>query len=380
MAAITLRPTSGSKNEKVGVDWWLVGTAVTLMMIGVLSIFSSTYGSSGNFFRKQILNIALGIIPMSIFGFCHPRLWAKAMPWIYIFNVVALAAVLVAGKSVKGAERWIPVGPIQFQPSELAKILIVITLATFYANRQDRIREFSTFALGFLHVLVPVLLILKQPHLGASMLLITVWLALSLVSGVPVKYVATIFALFALVATLIVVVPAVRNRVLKPYQADRIEGLINYKSGKADKKGDNYQTELAAMAFGSGGLAGTGFLKGEVKHRIPDQHNDFIFSLIGEEFGLLGAIVVLGLYCLLFQRIWLGIVNATDYYYQMIMAGILTVFAFHAVINIGMVTQVFPVVGMWCPFLSYGGTAIWLCMSLVGLALNVRGRERAVLF
>ena len=186
--------------------------------------------------------------------------------------------------------------------------------------------------------------------------------------------------MFAMLAVLIFAVPPVRKLILKPYQEKRVIGMINGVKGKNDVKGDNYQTEMAAYAFGSGGLAGTGYLKGEQKHKVPEQHTDFIFSLVGEEFGLLGSLTVLGLFALLFYRLWLGMVNASDFYFQMILAGILTVLAFHTFVNIGMVLQILPVVGLWCPFMSYGGTAMWLCMSLIGLALNVRMRERAVLF
>ncbi|HLO97442.1 MAG TPA: FtsW/RodA/SpoVE family cell cycle protein, partial [Fimbriimonas sp.] len=126
--------------------------------------------------------------------------------------------------------------------------------------------------------------------------------------------------------------------------------------------------------------AGTGWLKGEMKRRVPFQSTDFIFSLIGEEFGFMGCSAVLLLYGLLFYRIWMGMLSAADLYYQLVMAGILTVLAFHTIVNIAMVLGMAPVVGLWCPFLSYGGTAIWLCMSLIGLALNIRLRERVVLF
>jgi rod shape determining protein RodA len=230
------------------------------------------------------------------------------------------------------------------------------------------------------HIFVPCALILKQPHLGATLLVITLWIALSLVSGVPVKYLASVFGAFIVISTLVVAVPPVRNKLLLPYQVERIEGIIGIAKGKADNKDENYQTYLAQLAFGNGGLSGTGFLKGEQKSTIPEQHSDFIFTLIGEEFGFLGSISVLGLFALLFYRIWVGLLNASDYYYQLVMAGILTVLAFHTFVNLGMVLQLLPVVGLWCPFLSKGGTAIWLCMSLIGLALNIRARERAVLF
>ncbi|MBI1334994.1 MAG: rod shape-determining protein RodA [Armatimonadetes bacterium] len=380
MASITLRPTSESRNERVGVDWWLLGAAGLLTMIGLASIFSSGYGESTAEFKKQIINIFLGLVPMSIFGFCHPRLWARVSKVVYGVNLALLIGVLAVGHESHGAERWINIGPIQFQPSELSKILIVLTLATFYASRQDRIKSFSTFALGALHVFVPVLLIMKQPHLGASLLIIAVWIALSLVAGVSPKYMFITIGTLVLITTLVFKSPAVRNHILQPYQWERVLGLLGMDSKDKKVKDMKYQTEVASYAFANGGIAGTGYLKGEVKHRVPFQSTDFILSLVGEEFGLLGCLSVLGIFALLFYRIWLGMLNAADFYYQMIMAGILTVLGFHTIVNAGMVLGVLPVVGLWFPFLSYGGTAIWLCMSLVGLALNVRARERVVLF
>lgn len=380
MASITLRPTTESRNEKVGIDWWMLGAAGVLTLIGLLSIFSTGYGDSLKEFKKQIVNIFLGLVPMGIFAFCHPRIWAKASKVVYGINLALLVGVLVIGHNINGAERWIGIGPIQFQPSELSKILIVLTLATFYSSRQDKIKSFSTFALGALHVFVPVLLILKQPHLGASLLILTVWVALSLVAGVSPKYMFLVIGSFVILTTLVFKVPAVRNHVLQPYQWERVLGLLGMDSGSKKVKDMKYQTDVASYAFANGGVAGTGYLKGEVKHRVPFVSTDFIWSLVGEEFGLIGCFAVLGVFALLFYRIWLGMLNAADFYYQMIMAGILTVLGFHTIVNAGMVLGFFPVVGLWAPFLSYGGSAIWLCMSLVGLALNVRARERVVLF
>ena len=380
MAAITLRPTGDSRNEKVGLDWWLLGSAALLIIIGLAAIMSSTAGESGTFFKKQILNICLGLVPASIFGFCHPRIWAKMVNYIYVANVIALIAVLAIGDSAKGAERWIELGPIRLQPSEFSKILIVLTLATFYSMRQDRIKEPSTFLLGLLHVAAPMLLILKQPHLGATLLVGSVWLAMSLVAGVRPAYILAIVLPFFIMVGLVVKVPSIGPKVFEQYQWKRIEALLGLRSDTKEAKDMNYQTQQAIYAFGNGGLGGTGFSKGEQKSKVPEQHTDFIFSLIGEEFGFVGSVFVLGVFAVFFYRIWVGMLNAADFYYQMIMGGILTIFAFHLFVNIGMVLKLLPVVGLWCPFLSYGGTAIWLCMSLVGLALNVRAKERAVLF
>jgi rod shape determining protein RodA len=380
MASITLRPTSDSRNERVGLDWWLLFAAAGLTFIGLLAIFSAGTGVAQVNLKKQVMNIVLGIVPMGIFGLVHPRIWSRFMPVIYGANLLCLMAVLVLGKSSKGAERWINLGPLQLQPSEVCKILIVITLATFYAYRQDRIKELSTFLLGMVHVFVPIFFILIQPHLGASLLIVTLWIALSLVAGVPPKFLAAVIGLFAMVTTLVFAVPTVRNTLLRPYQIQRVEGILGISKGAKDTKGKNYQTQMALYAFGNGGLSGTGYLKGEQKFKVPEQDTDFIISLVGEEFGFLGSMTVLGLFGLLFYRLWLALLNAADFYYQMIIAGILTVLAFHMFVNIGMVLQLLPVVGLWCPFLSRGGTAIWLCMSLVGLALNIRARERVVLF
>jgi rod shape determining protein RodA len=380
MAAITLRPTTESRNEKVGLDWWLLGSAVILVLIGLAAIYSTGYNESTKEFKKQLINIVLGIFPMSIFAFCHPRLWAKASTVVYGINLALLVSVLLVGRSINGSARWVGFGPIQFQPSELSKIMIVLTLATFYASRQERIKSFSTFALGFLHIFIPVLLIMKQPHLGASLLVLTVWVALSLVAGVSPKYMLTAIGSFILLTTLVFNSPSVRHVVITDYQWERVTGLLGIETKGKSVKDKRYQVEVASYAFANGGISGTGYLKGEVKKRVPEVSSDFIFSCVGEEFGLMGCFVVLGVFGMFFYRIWLGMLNAADLYYQLIMAGILTIFGFHLVVNAGMVLGVLPVVGMWLPFLSAGGTAIWLCMSLVGLALNVRARERAVLF
>lgn len=388
MASITLRPSAESRNEKVGLDWWLLGAAVLLSAIGLASIFSAVIGTKeAGEFKKQFMFILLGFIPTSVFAFCHPRLWARAANFVYGINLALLVAVLAVGKNVNGAERWINIAGFQFQPSEMSKVLIVLTLASFYASRQDRIKEFSTFAIGGLHVFVPVGLIMQQPHLGASLLIISVWVALSLVAGVSPKYMLFVIGSLVILSTLVFKFPSVRYKVITKYQWERVIGLLGIESddptvnpsGKS-LKDKQLQVRMASYAFANGGVAGTGYLKGDAKKRVPFVGTDFIFACVGEEFGMMGCIALLGVYALLFYRIWLGMLSAADLYYQLIMAGILTIFGFHVIVNAGMVLGVLPVVGMWLPFMSYGGTAIWLCMSLVGLALNVRARERAVLF
>jgi rod shape determining protein RodA len=381
MASITLRPTSESRKEKVGLDWWLLGTAIILALVGLASIFSAVSGTKeASDFRKQFVFILLGFIPTGLFGLSHPRLWAKASSVVYAVNLFLLAAVLLVGKDINGAKRWINIAGLQFQPSEISKVLIVLTLAAFYATRQDRIKSFSTFGLGFLHVFIPVLMIMKEPQLGASLLVLSVWVALSLVAGVSPKYMAVVIGSLLVLSTMVYKVPAVRNVVITEYQWGRITGLLGIETKGKSLSDKQLQVRMASYAFANGGIAGTGYLKGEVKHQVPFVSTDFIFACVGEEFGMMGCFALLGVFAMFFYRIWLGMLSAADLYYQLIMAGIFTIFGFHVIVNAGMVLGILPVVGVCLPFMSYGGTAIWLCMSLVGLALNVRARERAVLF
>ncbi len=379
MAAISFRSKADQRRSSGGFDPWMVIFAGALIGIGLLAIFSTGMGGSQTNFKKQVFNVLLGLVPAGIFAFVHPKTWLRMVNTIYTTNLVLLALVLVKGSTVKGAERWINFGPLQFQPSELSKILLVLTLASFYAARREEIHKFSTFALSILHILPPAVLILMQPHLGATLVVISVWLAISLVAGVPGKFVASVVGGAAILATLVLAVPPVRNFVLRDYQKQRVEAMLT--KGQ-DKKGRNYHSEQSKIAFGVGGLTGKGFGHGERKAGkfIPEQDTDFIFSVIGEEFGLFGCTLVLLLFGGLFQRIWLGMIGDYEPFYQMIAAGSLTVLAFHTVVNIGMVLEILPVVGLWLPFLSRGGTAIWLCMSLVGLMLNVRSKEQSVLY
>ena len=380
MAAIGAKRVVDARAALPKLDFVFLFCSIGLIGIGLVALYSEGLTRDGGAnFRRQLLNILLGLGPFAAFLLVPPNFWRRCWKLIYVVNMGLLLAVLAYGASKKGAERWIPIGPIQFQPSELSKLLIVITLAAFLAGNYDHIKSPGTFLLAGLHVALPVVLILMQPHLGAAMVIIAAWLAVCVVGGVPMKFLGFTAGAIGLLALLLVAVPSTRNLVLRDYQRKRIEGLSNR---GADRKGANYQTDRAAIAFGVGGFAGTGFQNGEQKrgHFIPEQHNDFVMTVIGEEFGLLGCTILLGLFGLFFLRCWLAIYHSVNPYFRMIAAGVLTVIAFHAVVNMAMVLQIVPVVGLWLPFVSYGGTAMWLCMGCVGLILNLRMRERPILF
>lgn len=356
------------------VDFLLLLAGCLLLFVGMMTLFSK----SEVFFKKQLIYGIIGLVPFSIFAFTNPKVWMRTVNVLYVVNLLGLMAVLVKGKSINGATRWIDLpGGMQFQPSELAKLLTVITLATFFAVRQESIDKPSTFFLSLAHVGVPVFLIYKQPHLGTTLLLLTVWFAIAMTANVPSRFLWRTVATLAVLVGLVLFVPPIHDKLLKGYQGDRIMGM-----GKNDAMGKNYQTYQAEIAFGVGSVFGTGYGKGEQKAggHVPIQENDFIFTVIGEEGGLVGCTLVLGLFAFFFYRVWLVMFQATEPFHRMIAAGLLTVMAFHTVVNLAMVLAMLPVVGLWLPFISYGGTALWLCMASFGLLLQVRSREKPILF
>jgi rod shape determining protein RodA len=360
-------------------DWWLLLSTGILIVAGMLSLYSIdrpilTAGEQvvhSKFFQTQMIRLVMGIVPFLILLLVRPIQWRKFAVPLYVFNVAMLAAVLVLGKTKGGAQRWIQFGPIDFQPSEISKLLIVLTLASFYATRIEDIQKLRTFLLGFVHVLLPMLLIYKQPHLGATIVVVCIWLVVSLVAGVKRRYVlgAVVTGLLALTAAFFI------PGALDDYQRERVFGFL-----EPDHKGNGFHTRQAAIAIGNGGLTGTGYLRGEQKggRYVPDQQTDFIFTVIAEEGGLVGASMILAVFGFFFARIWWIMCNCKSIYNRMLVGGVFAILVAHTFANLGMVLKLLPVVGLWLPFISFGGTALWLCMGCVALVLRVKQDESSV--
>ncbi|HVT13375.1 MAG TPA: FtsW/RodA/SpoVE family cell cycle protein [Fimbriimonadaceae bacterium] len=351
------------------IDWLLILSAVILMAYGFAALYSVGLRIGDNVFKKQFVMAILGLGPFALFFFVDPKWWRKAAWYLYGFNLLVLTAVLFVGSTANGAQRWIDLKFMQFQPSEMAKILTVVTLAAFLAARQSSIAKLSTFALSFVHVAVPALLIAKQPHYGGAMVLLVIWLCVCIAGNVPMKYVVAAILLLAGGAVASTQIPGF----LHDYHLKRLQAME-----QEDKSGASYQQDRALVAFGMGGLGGDGFRRG--RQTLPEQQNDFIFTVVGEELGLVGTTLALFAYGFFFYRIWLVMLFAAEPYYRMLAAGVLGMLAFHTIVNLGMVLQILPVVGLWLPFMSAGGTALWLCMACVGLLLKVRAKEKPLLF
>lgn len=362
-----------SARSGMSADPWLLVAAVALLVVGLMAIYSSTVNQSGAaIFKKQVTNLFIGLIPAAIVWKVTQDMWKKASNLLYIANLVLLGLVLFAGETRKGAQRWISFGALEFQPSELTKLLIIVTLATFYANRRELMNQWWTPAVGFLHVVPSLLLLKAQPHLSSVMVVCVIWFAVTIASGAQARHIwFTVVGLFAS----LVVLNLAGVVELRGYQEDRLKAMT-----KTDLMGADFQQHQAAMAFGKGGVFGTGYLKGEQKTRVPEQHNDFIFSVIGEEGGLVVCTMVLGLFGLLYFRIWMVSALSGSSFGRMAAAGVLAVLAFHTFINLGMNLQILPVAGLWLPFLSYGGTALWLCMMCIALVQSIYRQDQENIF
>jgi rod shape determining protein RodA len=355
------------------LDWTLILTVVAIALGGVLAIQSAMHGdpASAGFYRKQLLGVAIGLtamlaVALSDYSALLPRI-SKPLSWI---NVGLLLVVLKLGHSAKGAQRWIPLGPVQFQPSEFAKIAIIVALAVYVARRGRNITEFRT-VLGSLGVIaIPFALIFKQPDLGTGLVLLTIWLGVLFVAGARLRQIGAI-----LLVGLAVFAGLWHVGKIKGYQKQRLTAFIN---PAADQRETGYHLRQSQIAIGAGQLTGQGYGQGlqETGHFIPEQRTDFIFTVVGEEGGFAGAVFLLLLYLLALQRCVAAIIATSDYFGRLIAAGVVAMLAFHIIVNIGMTIGVMPVTGVPLPFFSYGLSALIVDMAAVGLVLSVARRSQ----
>lgn len=359
--ATVARTTSRRK-----LDWPLLIAAGLLLFLGLTSLYSLDASRDTTFFKRQVMFAVIGIVPFTVFLLVEPAFWRRIWKWLYGINVGMLLLVAFAGSTGKGAERWIDLGPVQFQPSELSKLLLVLTLAAYFADRQDRVRSLGTFFGSLLHMLPIFVLVFLQPHLGAALTLGVAWLAVGVYAGVRWRFVGATGAL-ALTALL---VAAFVPGVLQDYQKERFFGHFF----GSDPKGAGYQAEQAQIAFGAGGLAGKGYQQGERKRDgyIPEQENDFVATILGEEGGFVGMSILVLAFGFLFFRIWLIGFASADVFGRMVAGGLLAILGFHTMVNLGMNLGLTPVVGLWLPFMSAGGTALLFCMAAIGLLARLR--------
>ncbi len=368
------------------MDYMIPLAALVLIVIGMLLIASATHveGSSiwtNTFLQKQLIALLVGSIGAVAVVLFDYRLLRDYAVLIYVGNLLLLGLVLLIGEEVQGGQSWIDFGPISFQPSELAKLAVIITLADLLAKRKYNIKYIFGLIVPGLYLTLPFGLILLQNDLGTALVLIAIFLGMIYVAGAnPKLLVGGMIVVVAVVAIWIAAYLYLDAPMpLKEYQLERILVLVN---PNLDPQGAGYNVRQSKVAIGSGGLRGKGLFAGTQNQLnfLPARHTDFIFSVLGEELGFWGAGLVLISYFILLWRAIMIAEQAKDQFAQLVVAGIIAMFLFHVFENIGMAMGIMPVTGIPLPFISYGGSSLVTNLLAIGLILNVNMRRKKLLF
>ncbi len=351
------------------LDFTLLFAVVFLCFYGLLVLYSSTRlatpgGSDPYFFvKRQSLWALAGFIFLIIIIFIDYHNLERYSKIIYFVAIVLLIMVIISGRSTFGARRWLAIGPFEFQPSEFAKIALIMFLADFLSKNKLKFDNFFYYLLPFAYTGVLILLVFMQPDLGTSLVYLAILIIMLFVVGVKTKYLVFTF-LVALSSVPVIWI------FLKDYQKNRIILFLN---PNLDPLGGGYNVIQSRIAIGSGGFLGNGIFSGlqSQLNFLPAQHTDFIFSVVGEELGFVGTILLLGLYTVI---LWRGIkiaLEARDLLGTLLAAGAVSFLFFHIVVNIGMAMGMLPATGLPLPFLSYGGSFMISNLMLIGILLNV---------
>lgn len=356
-----------------GFDWGFVGVILALVSIGLLTIASVTVGSAGSRFpiyAKQAVWIGVGSLAFLAMAALDYHKLALVSYLLYGLGLLLLVVVLFGGKSSRGAQRWIALGPVAMQPSEFVKIPLLLVLATYY-SAQPRHGWWSRVIVPGLITLPGFFLILKQPDLGNSLSFLAIYVILLLAVGVKSK------AWGVVLLSTLMIFPFAWGELwgsLHDYQKERI---ISFVDPGYDPGGKGYQGLQSRIAVGSGEVIGKGFHGGtQTQFKfLPDGHTDFIFAVYAEEWGFFGTFLLLGLFLTLFL---LGLdiaAKAKDLLGALLAIGVVGMMAFNMVVNIGMTVGLVPIVGIPLPLLSYGGSATIMTMAALGLLLSVKKRR-----
>ena len=357
------------------IDIGIVISTILLIIYGFVAISSATHirsGGSVGTLKIQIVAFILGIIGILVILLIDYKSFGDNYMLVYGTNIFLLVLVLVIGFTTKGTKGWIDLGPVNMQPSEIVKLGYILTFAKYLEKRKDSLNKLTGVLPAFLHLGIIVGLILLQPDFGTALVFIFISIFMLFAAGINYKIVAGAFGAF------LVSLP-IMWRLLKSYQKDRILVFFN---PELDPMGAGYHVIQSETAIGSGQFMGKGLFQGTQNNLgfIPERHTDFIFSVIGEELGLVGALLILILFLWLMLRCLHIAKVSKDDYGMLICVGIMAMFLFHVLENIGMTIGLMPVTGIPLPFISYGGSSLLTNMVAVGLVLNVGMRRQVIRF
>ncbi len=348
----------------LNVNWLLVALVTTIAVIGFAMLYSAGNGSWHPWASRQVVRYVVALLVMLAVAMVDIRLWLRVAYGFYAVTMALLVVVEIRGAIGMGAQRWIDLGVIQIQPSEFMKIALVMVLARYFNGLPtEDIRNPLKLIVPALMVLLPAAMVLKQPDLGTATMLVLGGAAMFFLAGVRVWKFGVVFAAAA------AVVPFAWHH-LRDYQKDRILTFLNPES---DPLGAGYHSLQAKIAIGSGGVFGKGYLSGTQAHLsfLPERQTDFIFTILGEEFGLVGGLALLALYAMVFAYGYAIAFRSRSHFGRLLAFGITTNLFLYVFINIAMVIGLLPVVGVPLPLVSYGGTSMLTVMFGFGLLMSV---------
>lgn len=360
-------------------DFGLLVNVIFICIYGVIAVGSATrafYGGSKSLFLWQIIWVLSGLMLLALTVFIDYNNFKQYYKVIYLANLMLLILVVVLGKVTNGANSWLGIGSRGVQPSEFMKLSLIIVIARKIEDFEGDINNFKNLGIIFLYCIVPLIMIFLQPDMGTAMVIIIMVIGMLFSAGLDLRI---LFGGFAAAVAAFLGVWFSPIPILKQHQRERI---INFLNPSADKLNKGYQLEQSKVAIGSGQMFGMGLGKGlqiEGKY-LPYPYTDFIFSVIGEEFGFLGAIILLLLYVSMLVNILRISKIAKDKFGSNVVVGVAWMFFIQIFINISMTIGLMPVTGITLPFVSYGGSSIWVSMMAIGLVLNIGMRRHKINF
>ena len=351
-------------------DYWLTAAALLLAAIGIILIRSATLLDSGTSIDviKQSLFLGIGIVILAVSPKLNYR-WLGSLAWIgYGGSVLLLLAVLFAGVSIGGSQRWFLIGPLSLQPSEIAKIALIVVLAHFFSAGPHRAEDIRYFFGSMIITAVPAFLVYREPDLGTTLMFLGIWGVMVFMAGVPFRYLIGV-AIGLLAAVFLQLIR------IKDYMWERVTTFLD---PTADPFGAGYNVLQARISVGAGELWGRGLFQGSQTQLeyLRVQHKDFVFAVLAEELGFVGSALVLTLFAVLLIRATMIATSARDHFGQNIAVGVTALIFLQTFVNVGMIIELLPVTGIPLPFLSYGGSALVATFIGIGLLQSIAVHSR----
>lgn len=369
--------SSDTKRLLRRIDFALLLSTVAIVIYGLVIISSATHintpGEERFWFvqRQGLFALVNGILAIFFMNFDYRGLSQHGNK-LYVFNLIMLLAVMLFGHAALGAQRWIQIGPISLQPSEFSKLIMIICMASILEERMGRLNTIQDLLPIALYVGLPFILVLKQPDLGTSLVFMAIFFGMVIACGMP-------WRIFSGIVVLGIMMFPVLWQFMKDYQKMRIMVFLD---PNVDPLGSGYHIIQSKIAIGSGMMFGKGLFEGTQSQLnfLPENHTDFIFAVVGEELGFVGAVVLLLLYLIVF---WRGIMiakDASDVFGRLLAVGITSMLAFHVLVNVGMTTGIMPVTGIPLPLMSYGISSLTTNILAIAILLNINMHKQKFLW